>query len=154
LPKFFLPKEKVNIEKHYLEMWPGYETAAKSYIDGIFLNVDTATKFINKETVIEQVYDMLDKRYSKKDIEDHYSPAMNKDNRMVIITQFNSKSYQIDGLTFSSSPEAHTFSWELYDPKTKTREKQKTNMVEYYKIKYGITIKDTRQPLLFINKND
>ena len=58
-------------------MWPGYETMTKSYTDGIFLNVDTATKFINKETVYDQIQDMLQKRYSKKEIEDFYLPANN-----------------------------------------------------------------------------
>jgi hypothetical protein len=53
LPKYFLPSEKLSIYEHDLEMWPGYETITKCYTDGIFLNVDTATKFINKVTVYD-----------------------------------------------------------------------------------------------------
>ena len=88
-------------------MWPGYETMTKSYTDGIFLNVDTATKFINKETVYHIIQDKLGKRYSKSEIENDYKP--DNERRMVIITNFNSKSYQIDGLTFSKSPGSYVF---------------------------------------------
>lgn len=82
-------------------MWPGYETMTKCYTDGIFLNVDTATKFISQITVMDEVRDMLNKRYSKKEIEDHYSSSNESGTRHVVLTSFNSKAYQIDGITFS-----------------------------------------------------
>jgi hypothetical protein len=47
LPRFFNPKEKVPINEHWIDMWPGYMTEVKYLNDGIFLNVDTATKFIS-----------------------------------------------------------------------------------------------------------
>ena len=74
LPKYFLPSERKTIQEYYLEVWPGFETQTKLYSDGIFLNVDTATKFINKETVLEQVREFQRKKYSKKEIEDMFNP--------------------------------------------------------------------------------
>lgn len=70
-----------------------------------------------------------------------YKPK-EKEGRTVVITTHNSKSFQIDGLTFKSTPESYMFNWELRDPKTKTVEKMKTNMLEYFRIKYKITIKE------------
>ena len=45
-------------------MWPGYEVATKKVTDGIFLNVDTATKFINMPSILDKVDDLRKKRYS------------------------------------------------------------------------------------------
>jgi hypothetical protein len=55
LPKFFLPDEKRPVPNEDLDMWPGYETCTKWYNDGIFLNVDTATKFITRRTIFEDL---------------------------------------------------------------------------------------------------
>lgn len=77
-----------------MEVWPGYETQTKLYSDGIFLNVDTATKFINKVTVFEEIDNLLYKRYTKKEIEDMYHPENPKNKgRIVVMTAFNSRSY-------------------------------------------------------------
>jgi hypothetical protein len=46
LPKFFQQNERVQIPQYNLEMWPGYLTQSRLLADGIFLNVDTAAKFI------------------------------------------------------------------------------------------------------------
>lgn len=54
-PKFFLVTEKKAVEGEALDMWPGYETTTKWLNDGIFLNVDTATKFINQKTILDNI---------------------------------------------------------------------------------------------------
>lgn len=46
LPKFFLEREKREISEYQLEMWPGYLSTTRLVRDGIFLNVDTVSKFI------------------------------------------------------------------------------------------------------------
>jgi hypothetical protein len=53
LPKFFLPSEKKHIGEFNLEMWPGYHTSTALLHHGIYLNVDTCAKFINKESMLE-----------------------------------------------------------------------------------------------------
>lgn len=47
LPRFFNPKEREPIDEFEIDMWPGYSSEVKFLNDGIFLNVDTATKFIS-----------------------------------------------------------------------------------------------------------
>jgi hypothetical protein len=45
-------------------MWPGYECSIKCFNDGIFLNVDTSTKFVNKESILEKINRLKMQRYS------------------------------------------------------------------------------------------
>mmetsp|Transcript_34437 Transcript_34437/g.25529 ORF Transcript_34437/g.25529 Transcript_34437/m.25529 type:complete len:88 (+) Transcript_34437:306-569(+) len=53
LPKFFLKDEKRTIpNEDLLEAWPGYEFNTKWYADGIYVNIDTCTKFINSYSVL------------------------------------------------------------------------------------------------------
>jgi len=45
-------------------MWPGYSPSVKLLTDGIFLNVDTATKFIQGKTVYEEILEMKRDKWS------------------------------------------------------------------------------------------
>ena len=68
LPKFFLAQDKINIDRHNLWAWPGYEVGVKLSTQGIFFNVDSCTKFINKTTVQQQCEDMSYDGFSDKEI--------------------------------------------------------------------------------------
>jgi len=46
LPKYFVERDKRDIAKYELEMWPGYLTTTRLLRDGIFLNIDTVSKFV------------------------------------------------------------------------------------------------------------
>ena len=74
LPKFFLATDKKVIDEFNLMMWPGYSPSVKLFTDGIFLNVDTATKFIQGKTVLDDIRGMERERYSKKEIIDYLIP--------------------------------------------------------------------------------
>jgi hypothetical protein len=47
-------------------MWPGYLTQSRLLVDGIFLNVDTAAKFIQKSTVLDWINQELAKNRTKQ----------------------------------------------------------------------------------------
>jgi len=79
--------------------------------DGIFANVDTATKFIQMRTVLDGVNVLNNDLYSKADIIAYYIPKNPEDKRLVVITMYNSRIYQIDGMTFEITPKTHTFEW-------------------------------------------
>jgi hypothetical protein len=40
-------------------MWPGYMATTRLLADGIFLNIDTCAKFINKTSVLEMINKMV-----------------------------------------------------------------------------------------------
>lgn len=54
LPRFYLPSEKKTIEHYNLEAWPGYLASTAFFKSGIYLNVDTVTKFVRKDTVLTE----------------------------------------------------------------------------------------------------
>jgi aubergine len=91
-------------------MWPGYLTTSRLLADGIFLNVDTCTKFINKVTVLDQIYQLLDFKKMTKDQVAKIFDSSNVDlPRKTVITSYNTKSYQVDGLDFSKNPDTYSF---------------------------------------------
>ena len=55
LPKFFLPKEGKLVKDFNIEVWPGYLSTSRLLADGFFLNIDTCTKFINSESVLDKI---------------------------------------------------------------------------------------------------
>jgi hypothetical protein len=58
-PKFFLANDQrsvTNIDQPKLKYWPGYELTSKATRSGIFLNIDSCTKFIMQDTILEQYY--------------------------------------------------------------------------------------------------
>ena len=85
-------------------MWPGYDCTVKCLNDGIFLNVDTATKFVSMTTVLDKINDMQKDRYSKEDITNELCPKDPKEKRLVVITMYNSHSYQVDDLVWDRTP--------------------------------------------------
>lgn len=74
-------------------MWPGYTMDVKQVTDGIFANVDTATKFIQMRTVLDGITDMLRDRWSRNDIIAEYVPKDQDSKRLVVITMYNSRTY-------------------------------------------------------------
>ena len=81
-------------------MWPGYDCSVKALNDGIFMNIDTATKFLNKTSVLEIINGMERDKYSKSEITDTLIPKAQHEKRLVVITMYNSISYQIDGIAW------------------------------------------------------
>jgi hypothetical protein len=79
-----------------------------------------------------------------------YGPEKETLHRKVVITSHNSKSYQIDGVTFDVTPIAHVFKWKN---KYNDNQVEETNMVDYFKKMYNIKISD-KEPMLFVNKSD
>jgi hypothetical protein len=64
LPKFFLETEKKEIKEYGIEVWPGYLTTTKMCHDGIYLNIDTCTKFMSTSTVLKQIENLLKSKMS------------------------------------------------------------------------------------------
>lgn len=116
--------------------------------------MDTATKFLQSRTILEDINGMKRERYSTQEIKEWYIPKDPEAKRLVVITIFNSRIYQIDGMSFDITPKTHTFSWVKKDPQTGTREQMKTDLMTYYLIKYGIRIQDPNQPLLIMTEGD
>ena len=90
-------------------MWPGYLTQSRLCADGIFLNVDTATKFIQKRSILDYINFQLHRGFTKERVADEFDSSNVDMKRRTVITSYNIKSYQVDGLDWSISPKTHFF---------------------------------------------
>ena len=97
-------------------MWPGYMTDVKCVTDGIFLLIDTTTKFIAQDTILDKIRGMQRDRYSKQEITDALVPKDPDEKRAVVITMHNAQIYQLDGIRFDLTPKTHSFDWTFINP--------------------------------------
>lgn len=148
LPKFFQQNKRVDIPRHNLEMWPGYLTQSRLLSDGIFLNVDTATKFIQKETILELIRKQMERGWSREQIAKQFDSSNVDVPRRTVITSYNIKSYQIDGLDWDLNPRNYFFEVK------KNNIIEKLSMAEYLTRQYQVKLREENQPLLFVNFRD
>eukprot|EP00347_Sterkiella_histriomuscorum_P007318 403349409 len=151
---FFLKTDMIPIQKYELEMWQGNIYSVKALQDGIFINVGTATKFINSPTILDVIKNLQKDNCTNQMIHDELIPNFNDEQRLEVSVNYNSRVFEVNDIKFDMSPKTHFFTWNLRDPITKEIIQQKTNIVDYMQIKYGIEIaeKDQDQPLLVVQQ--
>ena len=74
-------------------MWPGYLTQSRLLADGIFLNVDTAARFIQKQSILDWINDQAQRNHSKAQIAAVFDSSNVDMPRKTMITSYNIKSY-------------------------------------------------------------
>lgn len=109
LPKFFLAKDTIDISKFDLKAWPGYEVSAKCTVQGIFLNADSCTKFMQKTSILRDFETKVSYGMREQDYFATFDSSNIDQPRRVVICEHNSKSYQVDGMTFNVTPDTHKF---------------------------------------------
>ena len=78
-------------------------------VQGIFLNVDCRTKFIDGETIYETINKQLKDKWTFEEIADIYDSSNINNPRVVVITSHNSRKYQVDGLVTDLNPQTYKF---------------------------------------------
>jgi len=87
------------------------------------MNIDCCTKFINQTTVYEIVNGMFDQGHDDHEVTGIYDSSDTDRSRVTVITEHNSRSYQVDGLDLGLSPLTCTF---------KMKDGATVNMKEYF----------------------
>jgi aubergine-like protein len=136
---YFDPVNRNSLQKHGLEVWPGYVIAVDEFEGGVQLQVDSISRVMKTQTVRETILDCL-KKFGASGYKD---AAIKLVVGTQVITRYNNATYKIDELDFDATP-LDTFSDE---------KGSNLKMTEYYKSKYGITVKDENQPLLVSYKH-
>ena len=102
-------------------MWPGYTCQVKCLNDGFFLNIDTATKFIQQTTVWDKIDGLKRDKYSHGEISEMLTPkwddstsqasgqSSTDSRRIVVITSYNSASYQIEKILWDTNAASQKF---------------------------------------------
>jgi len=55
------------VKPGYLDYWPGYAITPEVYISGLYFNIDAVSKFIQSKSVLEILYEMLEKKKMPED---------------------------------------------------------------------------------------
>uniref|UniRef100_A0AAQ4R699 Piwi-like protein 2 n=1 Tax=Gasterosteus aculeatus aculeatus TaxID=481459 RepID=A0AAQ4R699_GASAC len=127
------PESAIVLEKHRLQVWPGYSTSIKRTDGGLYLNVDVSHKVLRNDSVLNVMNALY--RQSKENFQDECTKELVGS---IVITRYNNRTYRIDAIDWDNSPKD---SFTLMDG-------TKSTFVEYYSKHYGITIKELDQPLL------
>ncbi len=135
-PIFFLAEDKIKVDRHNLWAWPGYEVQVKQSEQGIFLNIESRTKFINTDTVLTQFQAAMNYGDREADFFEQFNSSNIDNPRKVVITSHNSKSYQVDGMTDKFSPDTYTF---------QKRDGTQVTMTKYFHEMYSIKLRP-KQP--------
>jgi len=102
-----LAEDKIPIPQFNLYAWPGYELTTKLSTQGIFLNIESCTKFVNQVSVLQNYEADYKDGYNDNEIFEKFNSSNIDNPRITVITEHNSKSYQVDGMTNKVTPETY-----------------------------------------------
>lgn len=88
-------------------MWPGYLTTTRLLRDGIFLNIDTVSKFIQQTTILDFINDLSSKGKNRDYISNLFDSTNPDMPRRTVMTKYNTKTYQVDGLDWKRLPKTN-----------------------------------------------
>ena len=74
-------------------MWPGYLSTTRLVRDGIFLNVDTVSKFIQQTTILDFIYELEENGKNQKYISNLFDSNNDKVPRKTVLTKYNTRTY-------------------------------------------------------------
>jgi len=125
-------KNPVPLKEWKLELWMGYETSMRQHEYNALLMCAASTKIIRTDTVMDQMKLCMKSGGGGKEA------ATKTLLGCIVMTKYNNATYRIDDIDWNKKA-SDTF------PK---RDGSMISYAQYYKEKYGITIKDLNQPLI------
>jgi aubergine-like protein len=130
------------------------EKMAPNSTQGTFMEVDLVSKVAHKNTVFQEIQQLLNAHKSQAEIEE----AMVGRN---FFTKHNQKVYRIDGIAWNIHPST-TFQWTVKSgtqgPTQETsagqdQRTQETTYAQYFKQKYNVDLRQNNQPFLICSMN-
>ncbi|KAH8261810.1 hypothetical protein KR038_009042, partial [Drosophila bunnanda] len=128
---YFDAQAKINLENYRLELWPGYQTSIRQHENDILLCAEIAHKVMRTDTL----YNILSEAI--RDNDDFQTAFKRQVIGMVVLTDYNNKTYRVDDIDFNASPSSKF-----------AQKEGEISYCEYYKTRYNITIRDLKQPLV------
>ena len=124
----------------------GFSTGTVITSQGLYLRISNKNKYISGQSAIEKIKDLAKKteRANYKNIIKEYFQ-----NKTVLTMYGNYRTIIIDDITFDSNPNNTTINIKDEEKNIKT-----ITLVNYYKMQYGIDIKDKSQCLFIVHKKN
>lgn len=135
---FYDPTSGRGLERHHLAMWPGFQNTIRDHEVGTLLNVESVWKVVQTDNMWNQMLEIQSKNKANyKEVTESSMIGLN------VVTPHNFKCYKITAIDWASTPTT-TF------PKNGAQ----VSFVDYYKIAYGIQIKNLAQPLFNVQPSE
>ncbi|XP_044590639.1 piwi-like protein Siwi isoform X1 [Cotesia glomerata] len=132
---YYDPKASVNIHEFGLQLWPGYQTSIRQHERDVLMSCEITHKVMRQETI----YHVLQKVRNQCRGGDVHGACKAAVLNSRVMTDYNNNTYRIDDIDFSRTPQS-TFPL--------GKDQVPTTYLQYYQSKYGISIRDPKQPLL------
>ncbi|KAJ7305189.1 hypothetical protein JRQ81_011096 [Phrynocephalus forsythii] len=136
---FFDPTSATVLQQYRLQIWPGYAVSIRRTDGGLFLLADVIHKVIRNDSVLDFMHAIY--QQSRENFQDECTKQLVGN---IIITRYNNHTYRIDDIDWNKTPKD---SFTMSNGKT-------ISFLEYYSKNYGITIRETDQPLLIHRPNE
>ncbi|ODN05488.1 Protein aubergine [Orchesella cincta] len=131
---FFDPVAAIDIPAHRLTL-ARYVTSIRHHEDKMLLCVETTHKVLRMDSVL-LVIKGLERSFGAN--QNAFREAVKKElNGTIVMTTYNRKTYHIDDIEFDKSPQS------MFE-----RKGEQQTLVDYYRVRHSLTIKDLKQPLL------
>ncbi|XP_053202757.1 piwi-like protein 1 isoform X2 [Panonychus citri] len=101
---FFDKSGSIFIPEHRVEVWPGMLTAINEHDEGILMVANVLNKIIRRETAL----DILVRIY-RTDKNQFKEKSRRELAGVIVMTNYNSKTYRIDDVIFDKNPRTYTF---------------------------------------------
>jgi len=128
--KFYDPETINEIPEFYLQIYTGFKTSCQVYQNHIpKILIDFSSKIVRSDSALFYINEFCTNSAQVRDM---------LEGRTVVASYGNYRMWRIDEVDFQRNPRTGTF----------TEKDKKISVVDYFKTKYNITIKDMNQPLL------
>ena len=88
------------MERHGLEIWPGYSVSVDEMEGGILLHCDTSNRVMRTRTVLDIITDAY-----TKDGDAYQETAKKQLVGSSVITRYNNRTYKVDDIDFAAAAE-------------------------------------------------
>lgn len=123
------------ILNYNLELWPGFVNSIRQHEREILMCVEIRHKVMKTETALSVIRKIKNDRHSGDSWE---SAFRNRMLNVVVLTDYNNKTYHIDDVDFERTPES---TFQMKDGST-------VSFRQYYDTRYNLKLTDLTQPLL------
>lgn len=141
--KYLLQNEAVQLSHFDISIWPGYKTSVRYCDAGLVLEVDYVSKILQQKTVYQFLQEKREEAGQQgSNYQTEVKEALYK--KSVMAWYGNKRFYVVTDIDFTKDPTTYYF----------VTTDGNVNIDQYFWKKYGIMIKDKKQPLIVSAKTN
>lgn len=133
-PRFFMPLQAKKFQNQ-VETWPGFFTSSWIFQRGLYLIIDNISKFLSVDHCLALIEDRRN-RFDANFVNREFEGAI------VMANYGPHRTYKVHQIKWNMNPEEYIFDH--------GDERARTNMIDYFKTAYNVTIRARNQPLFEI----